>query len=149
MITLKLPLTLSILKAILIGVEDQIYAIPISFVNELITVSHQDLKDIGPYNAITLRGDIIPVAQMKELLGYTSKECVEYKVIVINRDPSKFGLVVDEVIGIQEIVMKNLDENLRGIPGISNVTILGDGQVIFVVDPVNLFKEKQENTKLI
>ena len=138
-INLKLPLTLSIIKAMLVEVANKVFAIPISFVEETIQVAKSMCENLGAYKALTLRGGIIPIVSLNRLLNLPQTKAENYKIMVINREPNKFGLVVDSILGMQEIVTKNLNDSLRGIQGVSGVTILGDGRIIFILDPVNLY----------
>ena len=147
-VTLTLPLTLAIVKAILIKVADQTYAIPLNHIDEVIRIKKSELKKIGDISAINLRGNILPVFHLRKILGYTDLETEEYNAVVINRDPINFGLIVDSIVGMQEIVIKTLDESLKKIEGIAGVTILGDGQVVLILDPANLIGRKRKDAIL-
>ena len=147
-VTLTLPLTLAIVKAILIKVADQTYAIPLNHIDEVIRIKKSELKKIGDVSAINLRGNILPVFHLRKILGYMDLETEEYNAVVINRDPINFGLIVDSIVGMQEIVIKTLDESLKKIEGIAGVTILGDGQVVLILDPANLIGRKRKDAIL-
>ena len=147
-VTLMLPLTLAIVKAMLIKVADQTYAIPLNHVGEVIRIKKSELKKIGDVSAINLRGNILPVFHLRKILGYMDLETEEYNAVVINRDPINFGLIVDSIVGMQEIVIKTLDESLKKIGGIAGVTILGDGQVVLILDPANLISRKRKDAIL-
>ena len=138
-ISLKLPLTLSIIKAMLFEAAGNAYAVPVSYVNELTMVGKGQLKRLGAFNAIDLRGDIVPIVSIHEMLNLPQRQTDIYTIMVINREPSKFGLMVDSVVGMQEIVTKNLDDSLQDIQGVSGVTIMGDGRVILILDPLSLY----------
>ncbi|MCS7386570.1 MAG: chemotaxis protein CheA [archaeon GB-1867-005] len=143
-VTLKLPLTLAIVKALLIKVVNQLYAIPLSQVAEIIKVKKSELKKIGDVEAINLRGKVLPIFRLRRLLGYPQIESENYIAIVINREPVNFGLIVDSVEGMQEIVIKSLDERLKRIDGVAGVTILGDGKVVLILDPIALIRRKRK-----
>ena len=147
-VTLMLPLTLAIVKAMLIKVADQTYAIPLNHIGEVIRIKKSELKKIGDVSAINLRGNILPVFHLRKILGYMDLETEEYNAVVINRDPINFGLIVDSIVGMQEIVIKTLDESLKKIGGIAGVTILGDGQVVLILDPANLISRKRKDAIL-
>jgi len=142
-ISLKLPLTLSIIKAMLFEAAGNAYAVPVSYVNELTMVEKGQLKRLGAFNAIDLRGDIVPIVSIHEMLNLPQRQTDICTIMVINREPSKFGLMVDSVVGMQEIVTKNLDDSLQDIQGVSGVTIMGDGKVILILDPLSLYMASQ------
>ena len=143
-VTLMLPLTLAIVKALLIKVVNQLYAIPLSQVAEIIKVKKSKLKKIGDVEATNLRGKVLPIFRLRRLLGYPRIESENYVAIVINREPVNFGLIVDSVEGMQEIVIKSLDERLKRIDGMAGVTILGDGKVVLILDPIALIRRKRK-----
>lgn len=142
-VTLMLPLTLAIIKAMLIKAANQTYAIPLSQIAEVIHIKKSELKKIGNIKAINLRGKVLPVFHLRRLLGYLEIETENYTAVIINREPINFGLIVDSIVGMQEIVIKTLDESLKKIEGIAGVTILGDGQVVLILDPANLIAKKR------
>ena len=142
-VTLMLPLTLAIIKAMLIKAANQTYAIPLSQIAEVIHIKKSELKKIGNIKAINLRGKVLPVFHLRRLLGYLELETENYTAVIINREPINFGLIVDSIVGMQEIVIKTLDESLKKIEGIAGVTILGDGQVVLILDPANLIAKKR------
>jgi two-component system chemotaxis sensor kinase CheA len=138
-VTLKLPLTLSIIKAMLVEAADNVYAIPVGFVNELVFVDRGDVKDLGEINAVSIRGKVVPIVRIHDLLHLPHNEVESYTIIVVNKEPFKFGLIVDSMVGMQEIVTKNLDEHLNDIQGVVGATILGDGSVVLILNPINLY----------
>jgi len=143
-ITLTLPLTLAIVKAMLIKVANQTYAIPLSMIAEVIGIKRFELRKIGNIHAIDLRGKILPIFYLRRLLGYSEYEKEKYDALIINKGSSYFGLIVDSILGMQEIVIKTLDESLKRIRGIAGVTILGNGQVILILDPISLIETKSQ-----
>ena len=143
-VTLTLPLTLAIVKAMLIKVANQTYAIPLSMIAEVIGIKRFELRKIGNIHAIDLRGKILPIFYLRRLLGYSEYEKEKYDALIINKGSSYFGLIVDSILGMQEIVIKTLDESLKRIRGIAGVTILGNGQVILILDPISLIETKSQ-----
>ena len=144
-VTLTLPLTLAIVKAMLIKVANQTYAIPLSMIAEVIGIKRFELRKIGNIHAIDLRGKILPIFYLRRLLGYSEYEKEKYDALIINKGSSYFGLIVDSILGMQEIVIKTLDESLKRIRGIAGVTILGNGQVILILDPISLIETKSQH----
>lgn len=134
--TLRLPLTLAIIKALLVRVADQIYAIPIETIRENLYVQHSEIKTIHSNWVINLRGEVIPLFSLKRLLGYSSKneEHEEYSVVIVETGDRKAGLVIESLIGQQEIVIKPLGGYLKDIRGIAGATVLGDGRVTLILD---------------
>ena len=147
-VTLTLPLSLAIIEAMLVKVTDQTYAIPISFVSEIASVKKENVKKLGNIEATIIRGKVIPLIQLRELLNLPLSESRNLTTVIINREPINFGLVVDSVIGLQEIVTKPLHESLMKIEGIGGVTILGDGQVILILDPIGLLSRRKRKSWL-
>ena len=139
-VTLTLPLTLAIVKAMLIEAADQTYAIPLSLIDEVIALKEAEIRKIGNIQAINLRGKVLPIFHLRKLLGYPEYKKEKYDALIINKNSSCFGLIVDSILGMQEIVIKTLDESLKKIRGIAGVTILGNGKVTLILDPITLIK---------
>jgi len=148
-VTLTLPLSLAIVEAMLVKVTDQLYAIPVSFVSEIASVKKENVRKLGNIDATIIRGKVVPLIQLRELLNLPHSESNNLTTVIINREPANFGLVVDSVVGLQEIVTKSLHESLMKIEGISGVTILGDGQVVLILDPIALLSRKNRQQKLV
>jgi two-component system, chemotaxis family, sensor kinase CheA len=139
---LKLPMTLSILKAMIVESGKNTYAIPIKFVEENVSVQNDTLHNLGSSKAIKLRDRILKILHLNTLLDTPVEDNGEThkQILVIKEDTTHFGLQVDRILGMREIMTKNIKETLQGLSGISGVTILGDGQVIIVIDPINLLQ---------
>ncbi|XRP96416.1 chemotaxis protein CheW [Methanocaldococcus sp. 16A] len=135
-VVLKLPLTMAIITALLMKLADQVYAIPITSVLDVTMINKEDIKNIEGTNAIIYRDEIIPVIWLKDFLGmsYLKESSDELTIVVIERSGGKLGVVVDEVIGREDIVVKSLTGILKNIPGLAGATILGDGRVALILD---------------
>ncbi|WP_236953648.1 chemotaxis protein CheA [Methanocaldococcus bathoardescens] len=135
-VVLKLPLTMAIITALLMKLADQVYAIPITSVLDVTMINREDIKNIEGTNAIIYRDEIIPVIWLKDFLGmsYIQERGDELTIVVIERSGGKLGVVVDEVIGREDIVVKSLTGILKNIPGLAGATILGDGRVALILD---------------
>ena len=133
---IKLPLTLAIIQAILVNDSKQTFAIPTSQVSEIVQARKSDVKSLGQTDAIVVRDRVIPVVHLHKLLGFEGEdeENLELLITYLGDENTKLGLVVDSVLRQQDILVKNLNGVLRGIKGISGATILGDGQVVLVLD---------------
>jgi two-component system chemotaxis sensor kinase CheA len=136
----KLPLTLAIIQALMVAVRDEIYAIPLSTVNETTMLSSEDIRLIQNQEVIVLRGNVLPLYRLDSLLevpGETQSD--ESYVVVVHKGNKQIGLVVDRLIGQQEIVIKSLGKVLAGTPGIAGAIVAGDGNVRLILDIDTLF----------
>jgi two-component system, chemotaxis family, sensor kinase CheA len=133
---IKLPLTLAIIQAILVNDSNQTFAIPTSQVSEIVQAKKSDVKSLGKTDAIVVRDRVIPVVHLHKLLGIPGEdeENLELLITYLGDESTKLGLAVDSVLRQQDILVKSLNETLQGIKGISGATILGDGQVVLVLD---------------
>ncbi|HHV65636.1 MAG TPA: chemotaxis protein CheA [Peptococcaceae bacterium] len=140
---IRLPLTLAIIQALLVKVEQEIYAIPLSAVNETLIVKTQELKTVGSLPMVRLRGNTLPLLSLRQKfdLPENREEQEEFFVVVVGLGDKAIGLIVDELLGQQEIVIKTLGEYLSGLPGIAGATILGDGKVTLILDTTSLLKD--------
>ncbi|MBT0160159.1 chemotaxis protein CheA [Candidatus Bathyarchaeota archaeon A05DMB-2] len=145
--TLKVPLTLAIIKAILVKDSGQTFTIPTSQVSEIVKAKKSDIKLLGKTDAIVVRGKVIPVVHLHKLLGLEGSNEEEFELLItyLGDEKTKLGLVVDSVLSQQDILVKPLSETLKGIRGISGATILGDGQVVLVLDVGQFINKAQTN----
>lgn len=132
--TLKLPISMAIIQALLIKVQDETYAIPINNILETIEVKRKDLKTIGGKEVIVLRGEIIPLISLHELFGLPYPDSEEFPAIIVDFGAQKIALRVDELLHKKDIVIKSLGKALSNIKGFAGATILGDGSVVLIVD---------------
>ncbi|GGB30459.1 chemotaxis protein CheA [Virgibacillus dakarensis] len=141
--SIQLPLTLSIISVLLIELQTEKYAIPLSSVIETAIIHKDDIMHAHRKKVIDFRGKVIPLVFLKDIFAVQGKdpEQQEYESIVIARKGDKLaGLVVDSFIGQQEIVLKSLGNYLTDVFAISGATILGDGQVALIIDCNALIK---------
>jgi two-component system, chemotaxis family, sensor kinase CheA len=132
--TIKLPLTLAILTALMVEVAGETYAIPLSAVEESIQVAEADFHRVGPREMIRLRDRILPLHRLDRFFGHEAAAREQHYVVVVANGEKRAGLVVDRLVGQQEIVIKGLDDYLGELPGISGGTVLGDGRVSLIID---------------
>jgi len=135
-ITLKVPLTLAIIQGLLMKVADEIFAVPLSAVLEIIRVGPEDIYTIQGREIIRLRDVILPLARMADIIGNSkaAKQLPISYVVVVGWAEKRIGLLVDSLQGQKEVVIKALGDYLGDVPGIAGSTILGDGSVILVID---------------
>ncbi|MDQ0203757.1 chemotaxis protein CheA [Pectinatus haikarae] len=134
---IKLPLTLAIIQALLVDVQEEIYAIPLAAIDSTINITPEDIKTIQNKETIVIRGEIIPIVRLDRALNVVSaedKEDEEIYVVVVHVGDKKCGIMVDKLIGQQEIVIKTLGKLLSGIKVISGATVLGNGQIALILD---------------
>lgn len=135
--TIRLPLTLAIIQALLIALGEEKYAIPLSAIDSTIKVNMNDIKTIQNREVILLRGSVIPVVRLEHELQVpekTRQENEELYIVIVQIGERRAGFLVDELIGQQEIVIKSMGTLLGGIRCIAGATILGDGQVALILD---------------
>jgi len=137
------PLKLTIVKAMLIKVSEQTYAIPLNLISEVINIKREEIKKLGGSEAVNIRGQIIPLFQLRELLGLPKIKSEKYTVLVIERKPCNFGIIIDSIINMREIVVRKPEGVIKRIKGISGATILENGQVILILDPISLLDERR------
>jgi two-component system chemotaxis sensor kinase CheA len=135
-ITLKVPLTLAIIQGLLMKVADEIFAVPLSAVLEIIRIGPEDIYTIQGREVIRLRDVILPLARMSDIIGNSkaAKQLPTSYVVVVGWAEKRVGLLVDSLQGQKEVVIKALGDYLGDVPGIAGSTILGDGSVILVID---------------
>ncbi|KOS69448.1 chemotaxis protein CheA [Lysinibacillus contaminans] len=141
--SIQLPLTLSIISVMLVEIEKEIYAIPLSSIIETSIIRSSDIMNAHNQKVIDFRGKVVPLVFLEEIFEVPSKEVQddEFRSVVIVRKGEKLaGLVVDSFIGQQEIVLKSLGNYLTNIFAISGATILGNGKVALIVDCNALIK---------
>lgn len=137
---IKLPLTLAIIQALMVAVGEEIYAIPLSSVDETTMITNRDIKMVQNQEVIMLRGNILPLFRLAAILQVPNHTGPgdEMYVVVVRRGEQQIGLVVDTLIGQQEIVIKSLGKLLNGIPGIAGAIVAGDGNVRLILDITTL-----------
>ncbi len=138
-ITIQLPLTLAVLDGMVVSVADEHYIIPLEFVAEAIKPAAGDLKSVaGVASLVAVRGEHLPIIRLEDVvqLGALRGEGTrpEPLCLVVEVDNRRAALLVDSLIGQQQLVVKSLDTNLHAVPGVAGATILGDGRVALILD---------------
>ncbi|WP_243371841.1 chemotaxis protein CheA [Geotalea sp. SG265] len=137
--TIKLPLTLAIITSLMVEVSGETFAIPLSGVLESIKVSRKDIHEVAEGEVIQLRDRLLPLVRVDRFFGLPEARGAEYEyVVVVGSGERRGGLVVDRLIGQQEIVIKAIDDYLGTLPGIAGGTILGDGKIALIFDIASL-----------
>ncbi len=156
---LKLPLTLAIIKALLVEAINITFAIPLISVEEIIRIRRDEIssrvKLVKGHRVIKLRGMVLPLVSMGEIFGIEEEEKDPDRllIVVVKTDQRKLGIIVDELIGGQDVVIKSLGAYLgKGrlfgkIPGLAGSTILGSGKVALILDVATLVKDIEKKTR--
>ena len=139
--SLSLPLTLAIIDALMVNVSGNMFAIPLDAVSETTKIESHRLTDMKGRKAVTLRGEVLGIVSLAEILDLpcTMKEQDILSVVIIQDNDRRLGIVVDTLHERQEVVIKPLGEYLGDIQGISGATIMGDGSVILILDPHEMY----------
>ena len=139
---LKIPLTLAIIQALLVGVQEEYYAIPLASVLETVRISKDEIYTVESRSVMRLREDVLSLVHIGDIFEVERiLDGSEHAyVVVLGLGAQKLGLIVDTLVGQEEIVIKSLGEYLKGIEGIAGATIRGDGGVTLIVDVVALME---------
>lgn len=140
---IKLPLTLSIIQALMVHVGSETFALPLGLIEKVVKVLPEDIKDSHNGEVYIYREKVIPVLRINEALGLLS-ESKNQHIILVNIGGRQFGLVVDELIGQQEIVIKKLSGVLSRMKEYLGAAILGNGDITLILDVGNLVSGKEE-----
>ena len=141
---LALPLTLAVMDGMVIRVGRETYVVPMSAMVECLRPPREDMHNlIGTRGMLKLRGDLLPIVNLADLLDVGSVNDDNAGGVVIITEAGedvRFGLRVDELLGHQQVVIKSIEESYGSIPGIAAATILGNGRVAFILDTEKLFE---------
>ncbi len=139
-IRIILPLTLAILDGMLVKVSNEIYVLPLGAVMESLRPAEEMLcRFVGEERLLQVRGEYLPLVLLRQRLSVTGEASADDGIVVIVQSAGcRYALWVDQLIGQQQVVVKNLEQNYRKVPGVSAATILGDGSVALILDVVEL-----------
>ncbi len=136
-ITIQLPLTLAVLDGMIVSVADEQYIVPIEFVAEAFKPGANDIRTIvGQPSLVAVRGEQLPIVRLEDVveLPDSGHERAQPLCLVVEVDNRRAALLVDSLIGQQQLVVKSLDSNLHSVAGVAGATILGDGRVALILD---------------
>lgn len=133
--TIRLPLTLAIIQGLLVRVGREVYSIPITSVIESHRVQPSDISRIDNYEVFNVRNEVISLLRLNRLFGIKTQESSEYSyIVIVGTAEKKIGLMVDSLIGEEDVVIKPLRDQFTNSPGIAGASILGDGSVSLIID---------------
>lgn len=140
--TIKLPLTLVIVQALMVEIAGCVMAIPLSNVTEAVHVAPSEVHKASGWEMIAVRDQMVPLLNPQAVWGHEwavgSDNGKTFPVVILRSGSSPLGLKVDRLLGEQEIVIKTMGPVVGDVPGISGASILGDGRVALIVDPAGL-----------
>jgi two-component system chemotaxis sensor kinase CheA len=137
-ITIQVPLTLAVLDGMIVGIGDEQYIVPLEFVAEAFKPGPGDIRTVvGQASLVAVRGEHLPILRLDEVVQHPrAPDAVRPDPIclVVEVDNRRAALLVDHLVGQQQLVVKSLETNLHGVPGVAGATILGDGRVALILD---------------
>jgi two-component system, chemotaxis family, sensor kinase CheA len=136
-IGIQVPLTLAVLDGMIVSVGDEQYIVPLEFVAEAFKPGPTDIRTIvNQPSLVAVRGEQLPIVRLEDVVGLPPSEAPrpEPLCLVVEVDNRRAALLVDTLIGQQQLVVKSLDTNLHAVPGVAGATILGDGRVALILD---------------
>ena len=145
-VSVRLPLTLAIMDGMSVGIGNEVYLLPLSSVIESFQVDANAVNTVGQgAQLVKVREEYMPVIEMEKLFQvprFSAEKCNSI-MVVIEADGSRVALLVDELLGQQQVVVKNLESNYRKVPNVSGATILGDGKVALILDTAALVRRSR------
>jgi two-component system, chemotaxis family, sensor kinase CheA len=141
---IEIPLTMAIIKAMFVRVGPHLYAIPISSIDRVVKVEQDDIKGMLNYEAIVLEESDIPITRLDVLFGMAWSDVKNKVLVIVTKDKEKTGLLVDELVMTQEIVIKPLNPAVKESKYCSGTAIIGSGDAVLVLDTANLILSQRE-----
>ncbi|WPX09350.1 chemotaxis protein CheA [Anaerocellum danielii] len=137
-----IPLTVAIIKTLLVLASDKLYLLPLEKVVETVKINKESIKSITGKKVCNIKGEIIPFFNLQEIVGYQEAEDKRnyYFGIIVKYEGSKVGIIVDRLLGEYDVVVKPLDQFVGNIKGIIGSTIFGDGKVVLLLEPEQLIE---------
>ncbi len=142
--TIKLPLSLAIIQALMAEAGGEVYAIPMSAVDESVKIKEEDVHIINNREVIRFRENVLPLIRLGEFFGLGRKKSKRFYVVIIGKAEKRIALAVDKLKGQQEIVIKPLDDTFGKSYGVAGASILGDGRIVLIVDIMAFWTGKEK-----
>ena len=143
---IRLPLTLAITESLFVVCGAETFALPVEHVVETIRINLEQVHMVEAKEAINVRGQILPLVRLNDVFGLPHRGIIEKKffpVVIVHAVEKRIGLLVDQLLGRQKIVRKNLNQPINKINGVSGATILGDGRVVLILDVAQIIDTAQ------
>jgi two-component system chemotaxis sensor kinase CheA len=138
---LTLPVTLAIIRALVVGVSGRTYAVPLNSVMEILSVQAKDIRTVERREVLDLRGQTLPFVRLSRLFRLPERNNGRYFVVVVGLAQERLGIAIDELQGQQDIVTKPLGGRLQSVRGVSGATDLGNRRAVLVLDVAALLEE--------
>jgi two-component system chemotaxis sensor kinase CheA len=138
---MKIPLTLAIIQALLVVVGKETFAFPLDTVVEIIKIAADDIYSIDGNETVKVRSHALSIVELEHVIHIPSTErdrSVARKIVVVTDGEQQVGIVVDSLIGEDEIVIKSLTDHFAKVRGITGASILGDGRIALILDPITI-----------
>lgn len=145
-VTLRLPLTLAIIDGLLVRVSESNFVLPLASVEECVELTADDINRDRQRSIINIRDELVPFLNLGEIFNFAADE-ERNRIVIVNADGRRVGLMVDDVIGQHQTVIKSLSAFHRSVEGLAGCTILGDGSVALIIDPAALVKSFGNQTR--
>lgn len=140
---IRLPLTLAIIEGMTVRVGREVYVVPLISIVESVRPKQAEVKTmVAKGEVLEVRGIYVPIARLHRLFGVTGDltDPTQAVLVITESEGERMAIMVDELLGQQQVVIKSLEQNFRKVEGIAGGTILGDGQVAFILDIQGLIK---------
>jgi two-component system chemotaxis sensor kinase CheA len=138
---LTLPLTLAIIRALVVQSSGRTYAVPLNSVMEIVAVKPSELRTVEHRQVLSVRGQTVPFVRLAQLFGLPLQPVEQHYVILVGLAQHRIGLAIDALLGQQDVVTKPLSPRLREVPGFAGATDLGDRKAVLVLDVPALVSE--------
>jgi two-component system chemotaxis sensor kinase CheA len=142
-VSVRLPLTLAIMDGMSVRVSDEVYILPLASVIESFQIKPADINTLGQHTRVVkVREEFMPVVELEQVFSVPRFEhgAASPIMVVVEAEGQRAALMVDELLGQQQVVIKNLESNYRKVPNVSGATILGDGKVALILDTSSLVR---------
>jgi chemosensory pili system protein ChpA (sensor histidine kinase/response regulator) len=142
--TIRLPTSLAIMRALLVRAHHQTLAVPLDAVSQILRINREDIERVGGDSVIRLDGRVYPQVSLGKALHFkqpAEEPSPRPPALIVSAEDKQVVLVVDELIGGREVVLKNLGSHVRRLHGVLGATLMGDGRVVLIVNPADLLRE--------
>jgi len=139
-VILRLPVTMAIIDGLRIRLGESVYVIPLSSVEECVELSDHDAARRSGRSVLEIRNEMVPFLELEHLFGQSGDGQAKRRVVIVRVDGARVGLVVDDILGQGQTVIKSLSSFHSSIPGLGGATILGDGRVALIIDVATLVR---------
>jgi len=139
-ISIRVPLTLAILPTLLVQAESTVYALPLARITEVLHAPREDLGWFDGHAVLDRQSHTLPLVDLRQWLGIAADAPKLLTIVILRQGDGRFGLIVDQVHGREEVVIKPLPRSLRGLPGYAGATLIGDGRLALILDVDGLRK---------